>query len=131
MSKPFRIKIRYPKLPDSLLDVIEKSFKQKMLEAERISKKDYLSGPRPRKLGVVTGRLRNSIKISVKQINDSLKGTIGTNVKYAPVHEFGGRTGRNKSVRMPKRPFLQPALEDILPSLEKAIEKEILKDWDK
>lgn len=31
---------------------------------------------------------------------------IGTNVPYAAVHQFGGRTGRKRSATMPARPFL-------------------------
>ncbi len=49
-----------------------------------------LSGPRPQYLGVVTGRLRSSIATSgTTKVGDSLINTIGTNVEYAPVHEFG------------------------------------------
>lgn len=31
---------------------------------------------------------------------------IGTNLKYAPIHQFGGKAGRNKRVNIPARPFL-------------------------
>lgn len=31
---------------------------------------------------------------------------VGTNVVYAAIHQFGGETGRNKSVEMPARPYL-------------------------
>lgn len=129
MSK-IDIKITQPRLPDDLLALIEKPFKRKMAMAERISKKDYLTGPRPMKLGVVSGRLRNSIKTDVSRLNKKMKGSIGTKVVYGPIHEFGGQMGRGHG-RMPARPFLQPALDGIIPSLEKEILKAIQKDWNK
>jgi phage gpG-like protein len=53
--------------------------------------RERLSGPRPQILGVVTGRLRSSITTSgTEREGDSLVNTIGTNVEYAPIHEFGG-----------------------------------------
>lgn len=37
--------------------------------------------------------------------------TVGTNVDYAAIHEFGGRAGRNHSVTIVSRPYMRPALE--------------------
>ncbi len=127
----FKHNFTMPPLPDDLLDIIEKPFKRRMAMAERVSKKDYLTGPRPMKLGVITGRLRNSIKNAVKRLKAMLKGTLGTNVVYGPIHELGGLTGRNKRTRMPKKPFLEPALESIIPSLERDVERAILRDWNR
>lgn len=36
-------------------------------------------------------------------------------VRYARIHEFGGMAGRNHSVRIPKRPYLQPMMDDNMP----------------
>lgn len=61
--------------------------------------RERLSGPRPQFLGVVTGRLRSSIATSgTKRDGDSLVNTIGTNVEYAPVHEFGATIQRKARV---------------------------------
>lgn len=58
----------------------------------------YLTGPRPSKLGVRTGRLRGSLSFeiigsaspgSAAPAGSSVTGRIGTNVKYAAFHEFG------------------------------------------
>lgn len=50
----------------------------------------YLTGPRPQKLGVVTNRLRGSIHAAPAVVNGSrIDSSIGTNVAYAGVHEFG------------------------------------------
>ena len=60
-----------------------------------------LLGPRQPLLD--TGRLRNSIT----SVYDSRSATIGTNVVYAPVHQFGSkRAGRGRRTRIPARPYL-------------------------
>ena len=70
------------------------------------SKEKRLSGPRPRYLGVVTGRLRSSIAASrTERIGNTFISRIGTNVKYGRRHELG-------IGRMHARPFLRPAIED-------------------
>jgi HK97 gp10 family phage protein len=94
-----------------------------------------VSGPRPDRLGVVTNRLRSSIS-AVLVANGRVK--VGTNVVYAAIHEYGGRTKPHlirprkakalswqgeggeiftrRSVNhpgsvIPARPYLHPALE--------------------
>jgi phage gpG-like protein len=49
----------------------------------------YLSGPRPGKLGVVSGRLRGSIATSIREDSTSFIGTVGTNLIYGRYHELG------------------------------------------
>ncbi len=89
------------------------------------SRENHLSGPRPEKLGTVSGDLRRSV--GYRKEGDAV--IIGTNLPYAPVHEFGAtiratkakflrfktRDGdwfSKKSVTIPARPFLRPALEE-------------------
>lgn len=88
------------------------------------STEDYLSGPRPRKLGRVSGDLARSVNYKVK----GNRVVIGSNLPYAGVHEFGAtiraknspflvfRIGKQwiskKEVTIPARPFLAPALKD-------------------
>lgn len=90
-------------------------------------KRDYLSG---QVLNVRTNRLRGSITHKMPQLTTGgWQGTVGTNVIYAPVHEYGATIeAKNKpylrfqtadgswhSVRkvvIPPRPFMGPALED-------------------
>lgn len=57
--------------------------------ASGIAQREFLSGPRPAKLGVRTGRLRNSISTEVIAGKQTLRGRIGSNVSYAAIHEFG------------------------------------------
>ena len=111
------------------LPTVEDAVRLGMIRARNTAMKDYLTGPRPAKLGVRSGRLRSSIFWFVNRRANQIVGTIGTNVVYAPIHEFGGiivpkrakwlrfmvRPGQwvsVKKVTMPKRPFLHPALED-------------------
>lgn len=59
--------------------------------ARTISQREFLSGPRPARLDVVTTRLRQSIAINVRSTSRGIVGRIGSNVKYAAFHEFGLR----------------------------------------
>lgn len=76
----------------------------------RTAKLNYLSGPRPERLGVVTGRLRASVGFKIeKEIKErgdaSLSIVFGTDVEYGRYHEQG-------TSRLKARPFLRPAVED-------------------
>lgn len=116
------------------------------LDSVARAKKDYLSGPRPERLGVVTGRLRSSIASQVDQEGDNISVAVGTNVKYAPAHELGfegtlnvpahlrvikkafGRplentvvasvSGHTRRVSLRARPFIRPAMMDALRGFE-------------
>ncbi len=47
-----------------------------------------------------------SLSHSIHYHTSSNSVSIGTNLKYAPIHQFGGKAGRNKRVNIPGRPFL-------------------------
>ena len=73
------------------------------ISTERLSGK----GPFPvdeGRLGVVTGRLRSSLRRTNSVISGNrVTGAIGTNVEYAGIHEFGGviqRTTKPGKVRL-------------------------------
>ncbi len=107
------------------------------------SRDSYLSGPRPKHLGRINGDLARSVFYQVANSSKVFKlGTptlsgdpsssfvaVGSNLKYAPVHEFGatiraknapflvfktldGAWHKIKKVVIPARPFLQPAVQD-------------------
>lgn len=76
-----------------------------------------------------TGNLMNSIGVKAGDIGThSANVTIGTNVIYAAIHEFGGtivakngpflhfvidgRHVQTRSAQMPARPYLRPAIND-------------------
>ena len=89
---------------------------------------EYLSGPRPARLGVGSGQLRASITKQLGQTGSLLWVRVGPRgLPYVRIHEFGGTilpkkaeflkfkiNGRwiyTKKVIMPARPYLRPALE--------------------
>ena len=71
-----------------------------------------------------TGLLATSI---VSHTNESAKSvSVGSNVRYARIHQFGGKAGCGHKVTIPARPFLPINERDELPqSLNKRIEKAI------
>jgi len=113
--------------------VIRQSLTQSAIFIAGWIKTNRLSGPRgPTRLGVVTGRLRSSITSTPTQKEgNTYFARIGTNVVYGRIHEYGGMTGRNHSVNMPKRPFMRPAVEDkanrqsVLTDLKRNIDKQL------
>jgi phage gpG-like protein len=54
-------------------------------------KQDYLSGGVDR-LKVRTGRLRSSVRFLVAETSSEINITFGSDVPYAAIHEFGGKT---------------------------------------
>lgn len=55
-----------------------------------------------------TGTLSRSI--TMEGVMSGERVIVGTDVIYAAIHEFGGLTGRNHSVRIRPTPYLRPAL---------------------
>lgn len=97
-----------------------------------------------------TGALVNSISVSEgKKTNTLAEADIGTNIIYARIHELGGTisavtakalhwidaaTGEHrvaKSVQIPARPYLRPALDENEPDILKAVETELWQHFDK
>lgn len=77
------------KLDENVLAAAEKGLRKGLEFAKTISMREFLSGPRPKRLDVVTTRLRSSIATSVRRSGKGVIGRIGSNVKYARYHEFG------------------------------------------
>lgn len=115
--------------------------KDGMLLAESVSKRSYLTGPRPSRLGVVTGRLRSDVKSRAFLSGSKIIGVLGAKVLYARIHESGGvivpvkanylkfkiegRWVFTKKVKIPARPFLHPAVQDALPGIMSKIDRAI------
>ncbi len=82
-------------LPPLIQANVLKALEDGMLVAEQKSKTKYLSGPRPEKLGVITGLLRSRVRSSVERGTKNIFaiGTLGVSgVVYAWIHELGGKT---------------------------------------
>jgi len=56
----------------------------------------------PGKMLQVSGRLAASISSST----GARSAVVGTNVKYANIHQVGGKAGRGRKVSIPARPYL-------------------------
>ncbi len=99
------------------------------------------------KLGVRTGRLRQSVRPSPARIvGSAVLSSIGTNVEYAAIHEFGGTiVPKNKQalkfsvggrfvtvtkVVMPKRAPIARGIEDCVGNYRDTIGAAITKTWD-
>ena len=113
---------------------------RKLMEDVRDTSRDkYLTGPRPKRLGVVSGTLRATLRIDAFERGKKIIGVIGTGKEapYGQYHEegrrgkwpipakkakalsfiVGGQRKFYKSVEHPgikARPFLRPAIEDNL-----------------
>jgi len=59
-------------------------------------------------LNVQTGRLRRSIHHEVRSDGTRVTGTVGTNVEYARIHEFGGIAERAEHNRLVAMAFGKP-----------------------
>lgn len=61
-------------------------------------------------LNVRTGRLRRSITQRIEASADEISGIVGTNVDYAPVHEYGfkGTVSVKQHLRLVKEAFGRP-----------------------
>lgn len=77
--------------PERVVAAGEKGLKRGLEFARTIAMREFLSGPRPKKLDVISTRLRNSVSWTVKRSGKGVVGRIGSNVKYAAFHEFGFR----------------------------------------
>lgn len=113
--------IKSPFFPADLKPAMLPVVQAFMIQAVKVSKQDYLTGPRPEKLGVITGTLRRSIRQETKVSGHTIQGTIGTNTSYGAKHELG--------LGVPKRPFLRPPLENNIELLQKALITEAQKRW--
>jgi len=97
-------------------------------------------------LKVGTGLLRRSIRSRVRERYNDIIGELSSNVIYAGIHEYGGtitaikkpylrftvggRWVQVKSVRMPARPFLYPAIADNIAAINDIITNTIGEELD-
>ena len=74
---------------------------------------------------IKTGNLRRSITHRVKTAGATISAIIGSNLIYAAIHEFGGQTGRNGSVNIRKKRYIQRAIEDNTNSIRERLGRAI------
>lgn len=76
-------------MPDPILARVRAAVERLSIKLQRLVIADKLSG---QVLHVRTGTLRRSITERVTQAGGSVTGIVGTNVKYAHIQEYGGKT---------------------------------------
>ena len=106
--------------PERNARILTMPMREWAIDTQMISKDQYLTGPRPQRLGVVTGRLRSSIGIDLLGVPRFVD--VGTDVVYGPTHEFG-----DPSRNIPARPFLRPAAEEAFAHFE----TDLLESWER
>lgn len=72
-----------------------------------------------------SGNLRRSITKAILPSSNGLAQAVGTDVVYAAIHEFGGMAGRNRSVRIPARPYFRPAIAQKQSTIKSIFERNI------
>ena len=134
---------RLQQLPGGLRDAMRRGMGRAVLLVQTRSKEDKLSG---QVLKVRTGRLRRSITSRIADDgDDKVVGTVGTNVEYARVHEYGfqglvtvrehlrrTKSGGTATVRthparmnLPERSFLRSALAELQPEIREEFEQAV------
>jgi phage gpG-like protein len=77
-------------LPDKIIPAVAQRVQMAAVQLEADVKNQKLTG---QALNVRSGRLRRSIHTDPITISDSkISTTVGTNVEYAKIHEYGGTT---------------------------------------
>ena len=57
-------------------------------------------------------QISGQLASSVNTYYDDDSAVMGTNLEYAAIHQLGGQAGKNKSVEIPARPYLQLTPDD-------------------
>jgi len=87
--------------------------------------------PEPGPLAIRQGNLARTVRITDIKIekNAVIGGLAAGNsvVKYARIHELGGRAGRQLRSLIPARPYLTPALEDPQTRILESVQAELRK----
>ena len=108
----------------TLIDIVEENFESESFLGKpwtplKESTKKQKAKKGYKKILQNRGHLAESIDFEAT--NDKL--ILGTNLEYAPIHQFGGNAGKNHSAKIPARPFLPINEKGELP---KKVEDEIL-----
>jgi phage virion morphogenesis protein len=116
-----RVKDRRPlmrEIAEIMHDAVMENFEQEGRPKWKPSK-------RAQKQGGQTLQDTGSLAASISSRHDNNSAQVGTNKKYAAIHQFGGKAGRGTKVTIPARPFLKLTDSD-LEEIKEAV-KEYLK----
>ena len=123
---------------------VQKTVMELALKLTANVKGEKLSG---QVLHVRTGNLRRSIHPEWDMRPNYAGAIVGTDEKYAAIHEYGGeivpkdkpylvfKIGdqwiRTKKVTMPERSFLRSAIKEMAPEIRETLEKSVLRELKK
>ena len=148
MSNEIRIQInesalqqlqrRLSELPPRLVTEVYKVLEPLVYQSLRSAIPNYFAGsggPKSLLLSSRSGKLMNSVLDSIQTSLDgnTLSVSIGSDVAYARIHEYGGTAGRRppfkkklgKRPYLPARPYLHPAMADLERALPDLLEQAI------
>lgn len=128
MSNPIEIKIDNKEVKSRLLDLAQRSENLRPLMKNIAgifaysTEENFKEEGRPKwenlKDSTIKQRTKNKqwpgmilqvsgqLASSVNTYYDDNSAVIGSNLEYAAIHQLGGQAGRNKSVEIPARPYL-------------------------
>ena len=133
---------RFQGFPNKLREQLKAGVGRAALLVQIQTKEAKLSG---QVLNVRTGRLRRSINVKTSETATAVSASVGTNVAYARVHEYGFQgtvsvrehlatsklgnkftvRGHNRNVNVPEKSFLRSALADMAPQIRVEFEQAI------
>jgi phage gpG-like protein len=142
-----RVIARLERMRPAIMDRVQKALSRLLFDLQRHVMEDKLSG-QVLNVGAKGPHLRDSIRVAgPKSDGASFIGSVGTNMVYAGIHEYGGRTPahiiapKNKKAlafeiggetiirrlvhhpgsQMPERSFLRSALRDMQGQIQDGI----------
>jgi phage gpG-like protein len=153
-SNAARIVAGLKTIPNAMLETIAAAMDRENQFTIGHIARTKLSGRSPKTLGVISSRLRGSVRAtSARVAGQRVTSSIGTNVKYAAVHEFGAEpyTIRPKNGKVlawgnatgihfarevrhpgfPARAMFQTGVEERTPNYSTAISRAIVEAWEK
>lgn len=83
------VQVRFRAAEERVRRRLREAVARQATRLQRKVKEDYLRGPRPEKLGRVTGNLSRSVNIATESRADYEGAAVGTNVIYGRIHELG------------------------------------------
>lgn len=113
-------------MPANIRAELRRAVDRLALELQAKVKRDWLTGPRPQRLGVLSGTLRRSINLARIDTPTEVKAQVGTNVIYGHAWELGNVKNWQKQVQ-PARPFLRPAYEELRSHIQATLQTAVTK----
>lgn len=95
------------------------------VELQTEVKQNWLTGPRPLRLGVDTGTLRRSVNIKRVDTPMEVSSKVGTNVFYGAAWERGNVKDWRGKVQ-PARPFMEPAYQKLRAHIETTLKASVM-----